>query len=96
MDLTEKKAEAVKKKPPKALEQDAPAEAKKKKAAGPPEPEREPDIVYDLPDLHKQAQGTLGMVEWPAAGQAAGGMTEASLSDVLGGPESEDDLPPGR
>ena len=51
---------------------------------------------YDLPDLHKQAQGTLGMVEWPAAGQAAGGMTEASLSDVLGGPESEDDLPPGR
>ena len=93
-----KKAEAVKKKPPKAPEQDAPAEAKKKKAAGPPEPEREADIVYDLPDLHKQAQGTLGMVvERPAAGQAPGGMTEASLSDVLGGtPESEDDLPPGR
>ena len=57
---------------------------------------RKTHIVYDLPDLHKQAQGTLGMVEWPAAGQAAGGMTEASLSDVLGGPESEDDLPPGR
>ena len=93
-----KKSEAVKKKPPKAPEQDAPAEAKKKKAAGPPEPEREADIVYDLPDLHKQAQGTLGMVvERPAAGQAPGGMTEASLSDVLGGtPESEDDLPPGR
>ena len=91
-----KKADAAKKKPSKAPKQDDQAETKKKNASGPPEPEREPDIVYDLPDLHKQAQGTLGMVEWPAAGQAAGGMTEASLSDVLGGPESEDDLPPGR
>lgn len=91
-----KKADAAKKKPSKAPKQDDQAKTKKKNASGPPEPEREPDIVYDLPDLHKQAQGTLGMVEWPAAGQAAGGMTEASLSDVLGGPESEDDLPPGR
>ena len=91
-----KKADAAKKKPSKAPKQDDQAETKKKNASGPPEPEREPDIVYDLPDLHKQAQGTLGMVEWPAAGQAAGSMTEASLSDVLGGPESEDDLPPGR
>lgn len=91
-----KKADAAKKKPSKAPKQDDQAERKKKNASDPPEPEREPDIVYDLPDLHKQAQGTLGMVEWPAVGQAAGGMTEASLSDVLGGPESEDDLPPGR
>ena len=55
---------------------------------------REPDPIYDLPDLKKtHVADRLGMVERPA-GQAKGGMVEASLDDVLGDGECRGDLRP--
>ena len=55
--------------------------------------ELEPEPVYNFPDFKKQAQQDgLGMVEYPPQ-EGMAGMVEASLGDVLGAGEDDDDLP---